>query len=35
MSVCRTVSEIFRIKKWHDLETGVEVVQVIENGTDR
>ena len=22
MSVCRTVSEIFRVKEWRDLETG-------------
>jgi len=22
MSVCRTVSEIFSVKEWHDLETG-------------
>jgi len=22
MSVCRTVSEIFTVKEWHDLETG-------------
>jgi len=27
MSVCRTVYEIFTIKEWRDLETGVEVVQ--------
>jgi len=27
MSVSRTVSEIFSVKKWRDLETGVGVVQ--------
>jgi len=27
MSVCRTVSEIFSVKEWRDLETGVGVVQ--------
>ena len=27
MSVCRTVFEIFSVKEWSDLETGVGVVQ--------
>jgi len=27
MSASRTVSEIFSIKEWHDLETGARVVQ--------
>jgi len=27
MYVSRTVSEIFSVKEWHDLETGVGVVQ--------
>ena len=27
MSVSRTVSEIFSVKEWHDLETGVGVDQ--------
>jgi len=27
MSVPRTVSEIFSVKEWRDLETGVGVVQ--------
>jgi len=27
MSVSRTISEIFSVKQWHDLETGVGVVQ--------
>ena len=28
MSVCRTVSEIFSVKEWRDLETGGRVIQV-------
>jgi len=27
MSVYRTVSEIFSVKEWHDLENGIGVVQ--------
>ena len=27
MSVSRTVSEIFSVKEWHDLETGIGIVQ--------
>jgi len=27
MSVCRNVSEIFSVKAWSDLETGVRVIQ--------
>jgi len=27
MSVSRTVSEIFSVKEWRDLKTGVRVVQ--------
>jgi len=34
MSVCRTVSEIFSVKEWRDLKTGVGF-KVIENGAVR
>jgi len=27
MSVSRTIYEIFSVNEWHDLSTGVEVVQ--------
>jgi len=30
MSVSRTVSEIASVKEWSDLETGVEVVTVVQ-----
>ena len=33
-TVCRTVSEIFSIKEWRDLETSL-AVRVIENGAVR
>jgi len=36
MSACRTVSEIFSVKEWRDLETGGRgSFKVIENGAVR
>ena len=35
MSVCRTVSEIFGVKEWSDLETVGTGRSVIENGAVR
>jgi len=35
MVVSLAVYEIFSVKQWHDLEIGLEVTQVIGNGTIR
>jgi len=35
MSVCRTVSEIFSVKSWRDLEMGLGSFRVTENDAVR